>query len=179
MERLSHPINAGVDHSFWKPIKLNREGLELSHLCFADDLILFAKATMDQAEVINKVLEAFCSSSGQKVSNEKKRAFFSNNMGNNVRSQISSILKFPRTDDLGKYLGVPLLHSKVSKNTYSDIINNITSRLDSCKATSLYLARRTTLVKSVLSSLPSYTMQTALLLVSTSNLVDHQCRNFL
>ncbi|XLU20626.1 hypothetical protein S245_056692, partial [Arachis hypogaea] len=67
----------------------------------------------------------------------------------------------------------------VSKITYSDIINKMNLRLNSWKASSLSLAGRATLVRSVLSSLPSYTMQTALIPVSTSNLVDRKCRDFL
>ncbi|XP_072059052.1 uncharacterized protein [Arachis hypogaea] len=145
MERLSQLISAAVEHGFWKPIKLNRESPDLSHLCFADDLILFAEATMDQANDIKRVLKAFCNSSGQRVSNDKTRVFFSRNVGNHVRSQISSTLQFSRTGDLGKYFGVPLIHSKVSKIIYSDIINKMNLRLNSWKASSLSLAGRATL----------------------------------
>ncbi|XP_025635616.1 uncharacterized protein [Arachis hypogaea] len=179
IERLSQLVNAAVDHGFWKPIKLNRDGPKLSHLCFADDLILFAEANLQQVDIIKKCLKAFCDSSGQKISNEKTRVYFSKNVGNQVRIEISEALEFARTDNLGKYLGVPLLHSKVSKHTFNDIINKLNSRLNSWKASSLSFAGRTTLVKSVLSSIPLYTMQTALLLVSTCNVIDRKCRSFL
>ncbi|KAL4343532.1 hypothetical protein AHAS_Ahas11G0087800 [Arachis hypogaea] len=179
IERLSQLVNAAVDHGFWKPIKLNRDGSKLSHLCFADDLILFAEANLQQVDIIKKFLKAFCDSSGQKISNEKARVYFSKNVGNQVRIEISEALEFARTDNLGKYLGVPLLHSKVSKHTFNDIINKLNSRLNSWKASSLSFAGRTTLVKSVLSSIPLYTMQTALLPVSTCNVIDRKCRSFL
>ncbi|QHO25330.1 Putative ribonuclease H protein [Arachis hypogaea] len=81
-------------------------------------------------------------------------------------------------DNLGKYLGVPLLYSKVSKHTFDDIINKLNLRLNSWKASSLSLARRSTLVKSVLSSIPLYTMQTALLPSATCNAIDRKCKNF-
>lgn len=64
MERLSQLINLTVDCELWKPIKLARNGPHLSHLCFVDDIILFAKATSDQVLVIKGILDLFSRSSG-------------------------------------------------------------------------------------------------------------------
>ena len=50
--------------NIWKPLSLAKEGLNLSHLCFVDDLILFVKATKDQVGVIKGVLDLFCQSLG-------------------------------------------------------------------------------------------------------------------
>lgn len=41
------------------------------------------------------------------------------------------IIRFQRTDDLGKYLGVPLHHRKVSSRTYRNIIDRASQRLSS------------------------------------------------
>lgn len=71
-----------------------RDGLKLSHLCFANDLILFAKVGMDQVVVINQCLEAFCKSSRQKISSDKTRIFFSQNMHHMKRREISEALGF-------------------------------------------------------------------------------------
>lgn len=38
---------------------LSRVALNISHLFFADDLIIFAEASMNQAVVLNNVLECF------------------------------------------------------------------------------------------------------------------------
>ncbi|QHO04624.1 LINE-1 retrotransposable element ORF2 protein [Arachis hypogaea] len=179
IERLSQLINCAVNHGFWKPIRIKRRGPALSHLCFADDLILFAEANMNQASVIKRCLNTFCESSGQTVSQEKTRIFFSSNVGGPIREEISDALGFARTDNLRKYLGVPLHHNKVSGSTFDDIISKLNTRLNSWKVSSLSLAGRNTLVKSVISSILSYTMQTALIPSTTCNAIDHKCRNFL
>lgn len=89
MERLCHLIDEAVEDKRWKPIRLSRGGPELSHICFADDLILFAEASVTQIRVIRKALEAFCKASGQKVSLPKYKNFFSNNVTRGRGGRIS------------------------------------------------------------------------------------------
>ena len=52
MERLGHVINKVVEEGKWKPIKLNRYCPPLTHLFFADDLLLFGEASENQMEII-------------------------------------------------------------------------------------------------------------------------------
>lgn len=56
LERLCHQIELSVALKEGKPITLSRGGPQLSHICFADDLILFAEASLAQVRVIRKVL---------------------------------------------------------------------------------------------------------------------------
>lgn len=51
--------------------------MKISHLFFADDLLLFAEATMDQALCIREGLDGFCRASGQKVIFNKSMMFVS------------------------------------------------------------------------------------------------------
>ena len=65
IENLSQLINSIMEYKLLFPIKLARNGPLISHLCFANDIILFIKATKDQAKVIKGVLELFYNSLGQ------------------------------------------------------------------------------------------------------------------
>lgn len=49
IERLFQVISLAVENKLWRPVKVTRNGPCISHLAFVDDLILFAKATTDQA----------------------------------------------------------------------------------------------------------------------------------
>ena len=69
-------INLVVQQKTRKPILLSRHGSLISHMVFVDDLILFADASLEQATLIQNVLNLFCRSSGQKLSMEKSRMFF-------------------------------------------------------------------------------------------------------
>ncbi|KAK9007277.1 hypothetical protein V6N11_051106 [Hibiscus sabdariffa] len=51
----------------WTPFCLVRHGTPVSHLFFTDDLILYAKATYENASCINSVLDLFGSCSGHEA----------------------------------------------------------------------------------------------------------------
>ena len=94
IERLSHIIQIVVSQNLWKPISLSRGDPKITHLGFADDLFIFAETSTSQVEVINKCLNIFCASSGQKVSQEKTKIYFSKNV-NHVRvNKIASAFDF-------------------------------------------------------------------------------------
>jgi len=59
---------------------------------------------------------------------------------------------FTITKDPGKYLGVPILHQRITKHTYSYLIENMHQKLASWKAKSLSLEGRITLCKSFLAT---------------------------
>lgn len=80
IERLSHGIGNALRVWQWKPIKLARKGTPLTHLFFADDLLLLAEASCDQARILTSVLDTFCCSSGAKMNKTKTQVFFSKNV---------------------------------------------------------------------------------------------------
>nr|KYP33913.1 Putative ribonuclease H protein At1g65750 family [Cajanus cajan] len=160
MERLFHLIEIAEKQKLWKPIKLAKKGLPLTYLAFVEDLIFFSEASVEQVEIIKTCLDLFCTSSGMKVCQEKTKVCFSKNVGWNVKTEISSLLGYQRTDDLGEYLGVQLHHKRVSKRSLQSVMDHINKRLSKWKANTLSFAGRLTLSKSVLATLPTYTMQT-------------------
>ena len=52
MEKLSVLIQEKVNNGVWKPVKVTRGGLGISHLFYADDIMLFARATTSQLRII-------------------------------------------------------------------------------------------------------------------------------
>ena len=92
----------------WCPVKAPRSGHSFSHLFFADDLVLFAKANAKNCSAIREVLDTFCRCSGQTVSGTKSRVYFSPNINQDEREAFSDILGFHQMESLRKYLGFPI-----------------------------------------------------------------------
>jgi len=99
----------------------------------------------------------------------KTKIFFSKNVSQALTNNINRNSGFKTTKDLGKYLGVPLLHQRVTKQ----------SKLAGWKANSLSLAGKITLCKAVLSSVPLYPMQSTLIPKSICYDIEKLCRRFI
>lgn len=53
LERLADLIGKKVEQGRWKPMQLVRKGPKLSQMSFADDLVLFTEASIEQIDVVN------------------------------------------------------------------------------------------------------------------------------
>ena len=116
MEYLAALIETEKSRGNWTGIKASREGPIFSHLFFTDDLLLFAKATKKNCLTIKKVLGDFYSHSGQKVSPNKSKVFFSPHTKPEHISLIEHELGMNRTNSFGKCLGVPSSRTEGTKD---------------------------------------------------------------
>ena len=172
MERLAHLIEREVQLGTWKPVRASRQGPVVSNLAFADDLNLFCEASVEQANIMMQCLNKFCAASGSKVNVAKSRIFFSRNTDAGTREAVCGEVGMEETDDLGAYLGVPLINGRSSKREYQFLVEKVNGKLAGWRAKTLSMAGRATLVQSALSSVPYYTMQTTRLPRSTCDELD-------
>jgi len=90
--------------------------------------MLFAKADRKYCVAIKDVSESFYELSGQKISGEKTRVFFSPNVNQGMRNDLCEVLGFKSTPSLGKYLGFPIKHRGVQQD-FSFILEHILNKL--------------------------------------------------
>ncbi|GKV35630.1 hypothetical protein SLEP1_g43875 [Rubroshorea leprosula] len=179
MEKLSHMILSRLQSRSWKPIKIARGGLALSHLFFADDLMLFCKASHSQLSMVMNCLKEFAGYSGLEINLAKSKLYISPNIQAAVANSLSSACDIPLTSNLGTYLGVPIIHGRNSATTYKHILERMQLKLANWKRSSLSLASRKTLIQSATSSILVYTMQIVILPQSICSSIDKINRNFL
>ena len=179
MEYLGHLIEKKCMVGVWKPLKAFRDNIGISHLFFADDLILFTKVDEDSCEAISKVLDEFCEESSQKVSVEKSRIYFSPNVQAELKREVCSRLDIQATANIGNYLGFPIKHKGVPRNRLNFIVERVMNKLAGWKARFLSFVGRSVLVKSVMSSIPNYVMQAAALPAHLCKKLDKINRDFL
>ena len=78
-------------------MKSSQGGLFFSHLMFADDVVLFAKADQGNCVAIRDALDTFCSRTGQTISEAKSQVFFSPNVDKDTREALCGMLGFAST----------------------------------------------------------------------------------
>ena len=129
MEILGHLIEEKCREKKWTPVKASKSGIAVSHLFFADDLVLFAKADGSNCSAIRDVLDEFCIKFGQSISEAKSRVFFSPNVDRDTRESLCDILEFSSTPNLGKYLGFPIKHCGLSNQDFNFVIERVKQKL--------------------------------------------------
>ncbi|GKV30099.1 hypothetical protein SLEP1_g38957 [Rubroshorea leprosula] len=117
--------------------------------------------------------------SGQKINPSKFGIFFSRNVEHNSREELCSILEFPQTENLRKYLGVPPSPRKLKKQDCNFILDKVRAKLDGWKTKFFSMAERRILASSVLASIPNFYMQSFMLSYSTLSQLDKITRDFL
>jgi hypothetical protein len=163
MDKLSHLIAKEVDNREWIAMRAGREGPHVSHLMFADDLLLFGKATEKQMECTMRTLNNFSKMPGQVVSLEKTMIYFSKNVDAHTRRKLVRQSGFQETSNIGKYLGVPLIGRAPKKKDFQHLIDKVKNKLSGWKSSHLSFAGRVTLSKSVIQAIPVYSMMTTLI----------------
>ena len=160
-------------------MKASCGGPTFSHLFFADDLVLFAKADHVNCLAMRDVIDAFCSALGQSVSAAKSRVYFSPNVDRDSRESFCDILGFNSTPSLGKYLGIPIKHPGSFPQDFNYILDRVKNELASWKANLLSLAGRAVLIQASLAAIPAYVIQCTYIPNSILEGVDRVNRNFL
>jgi hypothetical protein len=49
---------------------------KVNHLLFADDCLMFCKASVTEAEALKQIVEVYCNASGQRVNHDKSSIYF-------------------------------------------------------------------------------------------------------
>ncbi|MCH93152.1 putative ribonuclease H protein, partial [Trifolium medium] len=123
MDKLSHLILHAVEEGKWNGIKAGRNGPVVSHLMFADDLLLFGEANEKQMHCVIDTLNQFCGMSGQEVSRDKTSILFSRNVERSMRSRLLHISSYKETNRFGNYLGVPLTGGAPKRSDFQYILD--------------------------------------------------------
>ena len=133
------------------------KNIGLTHLSFADDLMILSDGKVRSIEGIVEVFNTFARCSGLKISMEKSTVY----LAGLARSSSQEIVeKFPfEVGNLPvRYLGLPLLTKKLTSTDYLPLLEHIKKKIGSWSSRFLSYAGRLNLIRSVLWSICNFWM---------------------
>ncbi|KAG8369712.1 hypothetical protein BUALT_Bualt14G0042400 [Buddleja alternifolia] len=159
-------------------IKISRGSPSISHVMYADDLLIFGKTNDHNVDGIAEVISVYEQWSGQLVSTEKTVVHFSKKVSRNVRHSVCGKLGFQECNHKIKHLGLPFCKPATRCRDFSELIERVEKKLSSWKAKCLAHAGRNVLVKSVAQSLPVYFISLYNIPRLVCDRIDKIMRNF-
>ena len=150
----------------------------LTHLCFADDILIFNDGSLNSVQMILQVLEEFKAFSGLSVSVEKS-CFFSSGLTEPEIETIVSTSGIPAGSFPIRYLGLPLNTRKLSLANCEPLLQQIKSKINSWTSKYVSFAGRQVLISTVIGGITNFWSGAFILPKECINLIDKMCNAFL
>jgi hypothetical protein len=139
-------------------LKCCRGAPGISHLLFADDSLLFFKASSEQATVIKHTIAQFERCTGQLLSSEKCSLMLNEACPIETQEEIKSILGITQSTFDEKYLGLPTPEGRMKEEKFQPTKDRFAKRLSYRNEKLMSMAGKEVLIKSVAQALPIYIM---------------------
>ena len=139
-------------------IRVCRNAPSVSHLLFADDSLILMKADVLNATSLQQVLDTYCASSGQLVSDAKSSIFFSANTPVQEKVVICQHLNIDTEALNDKYLGLPAMVGVDRSDSFEYLIDRINQLVIGWKEKLLSSGGKETLIKAVAQAMPVFAM---------------------
>ncbi|XP_073037131.1 uncharacterized protein [Primulina eburnea] len=133
--------------------------LLISHLAYADDIIIFANGGSRGMQRLLDFLHHYENCSGQLVNAVKSSLILPPRCSERLRSRLLRITGFAEGHLPITYLGVPLFRGNRTCSHFEPLLQSVRRRLEGWEIRTLSPGSRMTLIRSVLLSMPIYLFQ--------------------
>ena len=179
MEGLNGTIKKAEMDGDIQGFSLCRRGLKLTHLLFADDCLLFCRATMEECGKVLDILNDHEEASGKKINKTKTTLFFSKATDVALKNYIKEAWGVPEIMKYEKYLGLPSFVGKGKKASFNYIKERVWRKIQGWEGKLLSQAGREVLIKSVIQAIPTYTMGCFKIPLGLCNEIEAMIKKFL
>lgn len=155
---LSHMLSRALGERNISGIQLARTTPTLTHLFFADDAVLFARASEEEAFQLIQILNDYSKAFGQRINTLKSGIIFGKFVPLEGRARIKFILGIQEWDNPGKYLGLPADWGRSRSDGLAWIREWIMNKIEGWKENLLNMAGKEVLIKAVLQAIPAFAM---------------------
>ncbi|XP_027184096.1 uncharacterized protein LOC113782402 [Coffea eugenioides] len=120
-EVLSRSLNALAEHRSYRPFKVPSGCPVVTHLAYADDVIIFTNGLKASVQLVKRVVDGYYSLSGQQVNCQKSYFLVHPRLPPQHRAMIRMVTGFSYKSFPIKYLGCPLYIGRRRLTYFADI----------------------------------------------------------
>ena len=171
---LAKAANEGYIHG----ARVCRTAPRISHLFFADDSILFTRATLQECSKVADILSTYERASGQKINFNKSEVSFSKRVDADRRKEIKELFGVREVDRHEKYLGLPTVIGRSKKMVFGVLKERVWKKLQGWKEKLLSRAGKEILLQSVIQSIPTYMMSLFAIPAGILDDINAMCARF-
>lgn len=155
---LSHMLLNAKENGTIEGVELSSGSPSLTHLFFADDSLLFAKAKDEEMFQFVWILNDYARALGQKINLGKSGLIGGKYLSFPTKCRLARILSIQVWDHPGKYLGLPGDWSRNKSGDLAWIKEKVCSKVQGWKESILNQAGKEVLIKAVIQAIPTYAM---------------------
>ena len=133
-------------------------GIHLSHLAFADDIMFLSRGDIPSVSTMFAKLQHFCRVSRLSISSDKS-VIYSVGIRPHELSHIQQLTGFSLGGFPFRYLGVPLLSSRLNVCHYAPLLSKITGLIQGWSRKSLSYASKLELIRAVIQGIVNFWME--------------------
>ncbi|KAK3221803.1 hypothetical protein Dsin_008828 [Dipteronia sinensis] len=157
-EGLSCILRQAVINNRMAGFQCIRAGPNISHLFFADDCLLFSKASEKDCRTIKYVLDAYAKVSGQIINFKKSSLCVSKSIMDLKGRNLADIVGVRLVDCHAHYLGLPCFTGRKKKHLFEGIKDRIWNKIKGWNAKIFSSGGKEVLVRVFLQAIPTYGM---------------------
>ena len=150
----------------------------VTHLLFANDSLLFCKASIQECQKLMAILDLYEATSGQKINEDKSSISFSQNTPSDLKAEVLEVMGPMKDSKHYKYLGLPSIICRSKTNVFAEVKERVARKLSGWKEKLLSMGGREILIKAVAQAIPTYTMSCFLLPKSLCDEIEGMMRKF-
>lgn len=137
------------------------KNFEVSHLLFADDIIITAKASRNSVQAIKEALQLFSDISGQTINHAKSKLYFPGQCSAAWKTEVATSLNIQEGPLPITYLGSFISSSKLPSMYQHRIVNKVLDQFHSWASSRVSQAGRIVQINAITNSMPIHSLATS------------------